>query len=776
MGNLVKTVGTFALIDKFKDKRKLEIAFIAIFSVLILVGFYTVISMNGVILGNDPAVHLEKARIFLNTQQIPLSNNSWTPPLFEIVLAMFISLTGASSVAQLIFVEKILTVIVNWLLFLSVYLMGAKMFSKNVGAAAAVLLLMCFPVFELNQWGGYTTVLGIAFLVLLLMYLPLSMEKFGYTLVTFFVAFSVVLSHQLTTFLAAFMLPPILLYMLIKSRGAFLKVLVPLIVGGGIAFFVYYFGAMIGYLGVIVEILFFSIKTYAYQIPATSFSAMTVNFGFILLLAIGGFYLAFKTLRANKKPAFFLVLLLSVVVPSFFAYSYVVGFYLPFQWFIYYLAPPLAIFAAVTAVFLYQKAPAFYQKHRASFRKTWVKALTVTLIVVVSLAVVVRSDTVYGKILEAAKYYSTTDIKAYDAGIWLSNNYPENATVVVTRAPGFWFQEFSDKSVIAQTDPVVGRNEIAEAVLSLSYELENPQTLVKAYQAKGDISDENYVSMNNVWYRAAYSSANGNFLNYTQNGVEYKLRLSDLSKQIVFTDQAYPKIIEFLYSNDNITLTETLQAKNSSYPLDISWSITPLKSDISNVTLYLSTFFDLQYKFDVVQIPQLMDWVNPWNATPAITTTYKNEWAVATFSNATLKDSYLGLYDDTNNIAYAFKFTDLPDWGNIGALANRQIDAVRFLYHFNDLAVNQTQSRSYQVLSLSKSSYSTLQPSAVQGLFDLKPAEFTVSSRDFTDYIKENKLGFIVYDRNQLDTQMIHSKLLQLIYSNDRYIIFKILN
>jgi hypothetical protein len=404
-----------------------------------------------------------------------------------------------------------------------------------------------------------------------------------------------------------------------------------------------------------------------------------------------------------------------------------------------------------------------------------VRALTVALVIVVSLAVVVRSDTVYGKILEAANYYSTTDIKAYDTGVWLRNNYPENATVVVTRAPGFWFQEFSNKSVIAQTDPIVGRNEIAEAVLSLSYELENSQTLVKAYEAKGDISDENYVSLDNVWNRVSYSSATGNFLNFTQDGVNYQLQLSELSKQIVFEDQNYPKKIVFIYANDNITLTETVSAQNDSYPLDISWSITPQRSEISNVTLYLSTFFDLQFKFDKAQIPQLLDWVNPWDAPPAITTTHGTDWAVATFSNTSLKDSYLGLYDDTNNIAYAFKFTDLPDWGNIGALANRQIDAVRFQYQFNDLTVNQTASRSYQVLTMSKNSYSPLQPDILQSLFGLKTAPFTVASRDFSDYIAENNIGFIVYDRNQLDPQMIHSKLLQLIYSNDRYVIFKVL-
>jgi hypothetical protein len=216
-------------------------------------------------------------------------------------------------------------------------------------------------------------------------------------------------------------------------------------------------------------------------------------------------------------------------------------------------------------------------------------------------------------------------------------------------------------------------------------------------------------------------------------------------------------------------------AQNNSYPLDVSWSLTPLNSEISNVTLYLSTFFDLQFKFDKVQIPQLMDWINPWDAPSSIKTVHGTDWAVANFSNSNLKNNYIGIYDDTKDITFAFKFNDLPDWGNIGALPNRQIDSVRFQYQFSDLTINQTVSRSYQVLTMSKSSYSTLQPQAVQGLFNLKPTQFTVTSRDFTDYIKENNIGFIVYDRNQLDTQMVHSKILQLIYSNDRYVIFKIL-
>jgi hypothetical protein len=755
-------------------EKKIEIAFIAIFSVLIFAIFYTLISMNGVVLGNDPAVHLEKAQIFLNTGKIPLANLGWTPPLYEIVLAMFISFTGATDIGQLILLVKVLAVIVDWLLFLSVYLIGSKFFSKKVGAFASVLLLMCFPIYEVNQFGGYTTALALAFMLLVFLYTPLAIERFGYLVVTFFAAFGVVLSHQLAAFLVIFIMPPILIFMLIKSKGAYLKVVMALILGGGIAFFLYYFQAMIGYLGLVIEYVFFAIKAYAYQIPAVSFNSFMVNFGFIFFLALSGIFVSYYILKKQKKLIFFVTLVLSFFVPLFFAESYLFGFYMPFGWFIYYLTPLMAVLGAVPIVFLADKSTAFYIKNKSMFRKNWLKMATVSIIILMSLMLVARSDIVYGKIMEASVYYSTTDVKAEDAGVWLKTNYPENSTVVATEVPGFWFQEFSGKNVIAQTDPTVQRNEIAESVLSLSYEMEQPQTLIRAYQANGDISDETYISIDQVWNRISYSSETGDFLFYTVNDTDYKFTLTDLSKQIVFDEQRSPKEIEFIYSNDYVALTEAIVMENTSYPLDVSWSLTPLKSELFNASLYLSTFFDLTYDFDKAQIPQLLDWVNPWDAPAAIQTVDGTNWAVANFSSANLKDNYIGLYDSTNNIAFAFKFNDLPDWGNIGALAKRQIDAVRFQYQFNDLTVNQTVSRSYQVLSLSKNSFPTLQPDTLQGLFSLKPAEFTVATRDYIDYIKDNNIGFIVYDRNHLDTQMIHSKILQLIYSNDRYVIFKI--
>jgi hypothetical protein len=768
-------VSVIASISALSKDKKIEIAFITIFSVLILGVFYTLISMNGVALGNDPAVHLEKAQIFLNTGKIPLVNLGWTPPLYEIVLAMFISFTGAANIGQYIFLVKVLAVIIDWLMFLSIYLLARKFFDRKVGIAAVILLLLCFPTFEMNQFGGYTTVLALAFMFLVFLYTPLAAERFGYLVVTFLVAFGVVLSHQLAAFLCLFIMPPILIFMLIKSKGAYLKVVMALILGGGIAFFLYYFQAMIGYLDLVIEYVFFAVKTYAYQIPSVSFNAFMINFGFIFFLALAGIFVSFYMLRKQKKMIFFLTLMLSFFVPVFFAESYLVGFYMPFNWFNYYLTPFMVVLAAVPVVFLADKSLTFYNKNKAMFRRNWLKIVTVLVIILLSLMIVQRSDVVYGKILEAGVYYSTTDIKAYDAGVWLRANYPGNSTVVATEIPGFWFQEFSGKNVTAQTDHTVQRNELAESVLSLSYEIEQPQTLLRSYQALGDIADETYVSFDQVWNRISYTSESGDFISYSVNGSDYKLPLSKLSKQIAFDEEGMPKKIALTYSNDYVKLTKTTEIGNTSYPMTISWTLTPLKTEIFNATLYLSTFFDLKYDFDKAQIPQLLDWISPWDAPASVRTVHEPDWTVANFTNANLKDNYIGLYDNTNDVAFAFEFDDLPTWGNIGALESRQIDAVRFQYQLGDLNVNQSKSKTYQVLTMSKNSFPTLQANDLQNTFNIKPVQFTLVTRDFTDYIKNNNIGFVVYDRNHLDPNILNNKILQLIYSNDRYVIFKII-
>ena len=98
--------------------------------------------------------------------------------------------------------------------------------------------------------------------------------------------------------------------------------------------------------------------------------------------------LAIYVLKRAKKLVYFVILMLSFFVPLFFAESYLFGLFMPFQWFIYYLTPPLAIFAAVSLVFVADKFSIFYAKNKASLRRNRLKIVTITLVVLMSLMLV----------------------------------------------------------------------------------------------------------------------------------------------------------------------------------------------------------------------------------------------------------------------------------------------------------------------------------------------------------------------------------------------------
>jgi hypothetical protein len=753
-------------------EKSLEVVFAVVFSILILTLFFALLSMNDLVLGNDPAFHLERAEMFLASGNIPMGDFAWYPPLYHILLASLIVFTGATSIEQMLFLMKALTALIDWLLIFSVYLMGAKFFGKKYGVLASALMLLSFPLYEINLWGGYTGILSIAFMCLLFLYLPVVRKSSEFILVTF-MAFSLVSSHPLATFLTVAILPPFILVVLIKSKGQYPKAWIAAILGGAIAFLLYYLQPIMSHIDVLISHVFFGIKTYLYQVPAVTASSFVVNFGFILFFAFFGVFFAFFKLKEEKKLSYFLLLSLSFFIPLFLSQSYLFGLYLPYQWFIYYLLPSLAIFAAVSFSFIIDLFFAFYRKIKTG-RKRLMKIVSISIVLALFLILLFRFQAVTERIHESAYYYSTSDVDAYDAALWFKESFPDTtANVTVTEKPGSWFGIYSGKPVIAATDPIINRNVIAESVLDLSYEMEHPLTLVRAYAAKGNISDENYISINSVWRRVSYLSAAGIFLSFRENGVTRYFPLFDLSRETVFEEQSYPKKFVIKYFDDEIILTESILVQNNSYPINVVWALSPLRSEIDDVTLYISYFFDLTFSFEKAYIPGSLDWANPWSK-PSYA--QGNEWAVVNFSRETFTENYIGAYDEKNEVAFALKFVDLPDWGNVGALASRQIDAFRFQYQSDKVNINQTVSFAYQILTFSKSSYPEMQqPSELKNLLNFQPASaFDVKTRNYADYIKEFNIEFLVYDKNRFDSKLLSSNLLQLIYSNDKYVICRI--
>jgi len=753
--------------------KSLEIVFAVVFSVLVFTLFFALLSMNDLVLGNDSAVHLAKAEMLLAGGKIPMGDYEWYTPLYHILLSSLIAFTGATSVEQVLFLMKALTALIDWLLVFSVYLMGAKFFGKKYGVLASALLLLCFPLYEINFWGGYTGLLGLTFMCLLFLYLPLVRKEFELVMITFIAAFSVVLSHSLATFVTAAILLPYILILLLKSRGKYSRAWIAAILGGAIAFFLYYWKPVISRIDTVIVHVFFENKAAVYQIPFVSFSSFLLNFGFILFFAVFGVFFAFFKLKKEKKLRFYLILALNLVIPLLLSQSYLFGLYLDYDRFPYYLLPPLAIFAAVSFSFIIDLFFASYRKIRNG-RKRLMQIVTLSIVVIMCVLMLFRFQTISGKINGSAYDYSACDVNGYNAAVWLKENFPDaTINVAVTKKPGSWFGVYSGKFVIAETDPVVEWSKEAESILDLSYEIEHPLTLVRGYMAKGYTSDENYVLMSGVWRRVSSLSEQAVFLSFTENGVAQRFNLSSLSRDIVFDVQSYPKRIVITYFNDDVTLTESLLVHNDSYPIDVVWAVSPLRSEIENVTLYITHGFDLSLSFEQAYIPEVLDWENPWSR-PSYT--QGNDWAVVEFSPENVAGKYVGIYDEKNEVAFAVQFVDLPAWGNVGALTSRQIDAIRFEYQFDKVKANQTESSTYRILTFSRTSFPEMQQlDELENMFDSNVASgFVVSSRSYADYIREFGIKFLVYDKSRFDIKLLNCDLLQLVYSNDGYVICRV--
>jgi len=753
-------------------EKTLEIIFAVVFSTLILTLFFALLSMNDLIMGNDSAVHIERAEMFLESGRIPVGDIAWYPPLYHILLATFMAFTGSTSIEQTLVLVKLVEALINWLIIFSVYLIGAKFFSKKIGALASGLILLCLPLYEVNFWGGYTTLLSIAFIAMLILYLSLEKRDFTYILITFMLTFFLVLSHQLTAFLTFAILILFVIIRLIKSKGRLSKLWIAAIFGGAIAFFLYYFQAMLPHLNILISHIFFQWKGFLYQVPYVTPKAFAENFGFVLFLAFAGVVLSFFICKEKKKMSLYTLLALSFFIPLILSQSYLYGLYWSYQRFNYYLLPPLAIFAAVAFAFIIDIFTAFYRKSKIE-RKRLMKAVSVAIFLMMALTVIFRFQTVSSRINYSAYFYSTCDVDGYDAALWLKENFPDAAATVVTEKPGSWFGVYSGKSVIAETNPSIERNIVAESVLDLSCEIEHPLTLVRAYTAKGDVSDEIHVSLNDVWTRVSYVAKEGNFLSFNENGITHYSDLSSWNREVVLDEQSYPKKCIINYFKDNVLLTESILVQNDSYPITVVWSLSSLKSEITNATLYISHFFDLYFSFEKAYVPGSLDWENPWSK-PSYA--YGNEWAVVNFTRETLTGNYIGVYDEKNEAAFALKFVDLPEWGNLGVLASRQIDAIRFQYRFDTVNVNQTTLFTYQIVSFSKSSFSEMPTlNELGSMFDFKPSStFDVTTRSYLDYIREKNVEFVVYDKSRFDSKLLYSNILQLVYSNDGYVVCRV--
>ncbi len=217
---------------------------------------------------------------------------------------------------------------------------------------------------------------------------------------------------------------------------------------------------------------------------------------------------------------------------------------LPYDRFLYYLMPPVVVFAAaiicLLAKFAVYSNPSMGRKNLKFYLKAF---LTISLVV---LLVASRFPALTDKISEAKTYYSYMDLPSYKAGLWLKTHYPNKSTVIVTEKPGLFFGLVSGKFTIMETNPTVERATVAETVLNLAYEMENPVTLYRVFEARMPYELGQYnVLIHNVWKRTSFLYDEETSLSYFENGQKFSVYLSNLERKILRVNENGCKNFKF---------------------------------------------------------------------------------------------------------------------------------------------------------------------------------------------------------------------------------------
>jgi hypothetical protein len=750
----------------------IELVFVIVVATSLFVITVQQMSTSGVLPGNDPAVHLGKAEQIVIDEKVSYSEVAWYPPLFHTVVAMLQIFAGTLDVMVAAFLLKLLIATFYVIIFLSTYLLSRKLFGIGVAVVSAVLTILSVPLFEMIFWGGYANFMGLAYIAFVFYIMNKDFRVTVKTLLLFLGAFTLVLSHQLAAFVFVLMFIPAFFVSSVGSKRklvAFLAV----VVGGGLALIAWYARIIFEYADIVIEHVFFMMEENVYLISSVSLDFLIETLGATLFLALMGIPLMLILLKKRKALKDSILIIIWFAVPFLLAESYLFGVHLPYNRFIYFFATPIAILSAVT-VFSLTKIPIILQSK--VFPKITKKSKTLVfnaaklliLVLIVSLFIfqayvfVQRVDTY-------PQYYERASITSYNSGLWVKQYSGPDGTVITTRSPGSWFNVFSDHRTIQETDPIVARSPVAEAVLYSFFEMDNSITLTREFDSVSPRAGQaTYVSRFNVWKNAmSIPNSQASFIYVNPFGLWIKIPLSETEENIYWRQNSTNEaqlVTEYVHEFFTVEKVVTFSSNNSA--VNVTWTVEAHKK-LASVKLAFTNYMEPSFDFKEALLPGILEWQNPWDNATYIDGFRK--WAVIEGPSTILNDTIVAMLDEKNGILAVLELNDMPDWFILGALENRFVDAFKLRYELGDLAEGNKTQVSLSMIAVAFES-EDIEKGSAEDMRQLLNANMNlpIQVRDFRTYIEEYDIKFVAVDTQRVLSNIEATPALDRIYDNGR--------
>jgi hypothetical protein len=370
-------------------------------------------------------------------------------------------------------------------------------------------------------------------------------------------------------------------------------------------------------------------------------------------------------------------------------------------------------------------------------------------------------------------YYEVSGLSGAKTGEWLQRHSSPIGVVVVSAKPGAWLHLITGHMTVEETDPLYGRNAVAEAVENLFFEVETNNTLTREYALNGPLSGQVfYSSVYNIWEKVFSISDNTVYIVYSDSiGNEKVLSLSEIPKEIYWT-QKTAALVQMVsrYSYTLFSVEKQVSVNQTSQLINVKWSFTA-NADLLDAKMRIYSYMSPALDFQGALIPGLLQWQNPWDNPTR--TDPQNNWAVVEYFPDSLKDDFVALRDSKNGRLAVVKFDALPEWLNVGALKNRNIDAVRLGYEFDALAKNETRqvSLSFAVVSFEPNHFELGTEEALKQFLNAK-THLIIQARDFLTYIGSFNIEFAVVSAQQLPVDAGWTRTRDLIYYDGKLAVY----
>lgn len=557
---------------------------------------------------------------------------SLTFPGYHLFTANIILMTGMPEYVAQAAVASLFSA----LIVLAAFLITRSVWSEPAAFVVAFLAAISRFDLEMLLWAGYPNVITLL-LIPTTLYLCLQRNRFSlkpFLVSTSILAGSIFLTHSLSAALYVGITVLIALFVLIKpdvfatTRKTALYWLLPIFFGA-ILFFPFLIQAVPAYLQNSSS-LADSTSSTAIKLATIATQRLPLELVLPLFGILPGLLLFSKKYHGRffALPTFLLMMWLCV--PLIFSQSYLVGFAIDYNRFLYFLLLPMIIFVGVLieygSRFFAQKLSiqnsAINQAQKnindantklarffgAPKQKNIYTVFILFFLLFSFLALPIFMGPVYEGGITIQRFYQTMDSKLMEAIQWAKTNTPADSVFVADALYGWWFGGFAQRPTYSAVDPqYLSINEeynktlLARNLLDTDYLLDND--LIQVREDGGYVVRHNpqiLAKLNWTYFPSTFFvfAANETSIEYQINGMDYNVTVDSLAvRDMQMLTQ--PQQVTIAVSRDNqhfnytqlttvyegsqwVNLTTTIDSTLSGFSLNEMNILVQTKDEIKN--------------------------------------------------------------------------------------------------------------------------------------------------------------------------------------------------